>query len=136
MPGTRSTAAKVTSCAAGAVAIWLLTVALGVDRSAHLPHTPGQWLFEVLWTALPGVVMGAYWAARGPAGRFPLFAAAAAAAGQIWAAHRFDVGADPLAGLLIVFGPLLVTCIALVGIVLTLLAGVVRRGAGRSDASP
>jgi len=80
-------------------------------------------------------VVGAFWASRGPGGRFPLFAALVTAAALVWSAHDFDLQSDPLAALTIVFAPLVVACLALAGIVLTLGAGWLRRR-GRSNASP
>jgi hypothetical protein len=135
MRGPRSPAAKVIGCAAGAVAVWFLTIAVGFSPRRNLPATPGQVLFEVVWLAFPGLVVGAFWASRGPEGRFPLFAALLTAASLVWSAHTFDIQADPLAALTIVFAPLVVACIALAGIVLTLGAGWLRRR-GRSNASP
>ncbi len=88
------------------------------------------------WLAFPGMVVGAFWASRGAGGRFPLFAALVTAAALVWSAHTFDIQADPLAALTIVFAPLYVACVALAGIVLTLGVAYLRRRVGRSDASP
>ena len=84
----------------------------------------------------PGVVVGAFWASRGAEGRFPIFAGLVTAAALVWSAHSFDLQADPLAALTIVFAPLIVACVALGGILLTLGVAYLRRRAGRSDASP
>ena len=135
MRGPRSFAEKVIACAVGAVAVWFLTIAVGFSPRRNLPRSAGQVLFEVAWLAFPGLVVGAFWAARGPGGRFPLFAGLLTAAALIWSAHTFDIQADPLAALRIVFAPLYVACIALAAIILTLGAGVLRRR-GKSDASP
>lgn len=135
MRGPRSSAEKVIACAVGAVALWFLTIAVGFSPRRNLPTSGGQVLFEVAWLAFPGLVIGAFWASRGPGGRFPLFAAALTAAALVWSAHTFDIQADPLAALTIVFAPLYVACVALAGIILTLGAGVLRRR-GKSDASP
>jgi hypothetical protein len=86
--------------------------------------------------SFPGIVVGAFWASRGPEGRFPLFAALLTGAALVWSAHDFDLRADPLAALTIVFAPLIVAGVAAAGIALTLGAGYLRRRAGRSDASP
>ena len=127
---------KVLACAAGAVAVWFLTIAVGFSPRRNLPRTFGQWVFEVAWLSFPGVVVGAFWASRGQQGRFPLFAALVTAAALVWSAHTFDIQADPLAALTIVFAPLVVTCITVAGIVLTLGVAYLRRRAGRPDASP
>jgi len=127
MRGPRSSAEKVVTCAAGAVAIWFLTIAVGFSSRRNLPDTAGKVLFEVVWLAFPGLVVGAFWAARGPNGRFPLFAAAVTAAGMVAAAHGFDLRADPLAALTVVFAPLYLACLALGAIGLTLLWELVQR---------
>ncbi len=136
MRGPSTPTRKVVACAAGAVAIWFLTIAVGFSPRRNLPATAGQVLFELAWLGFPGIVVGAFWASRGPTGRFPLFAAVLTAAALVWSAHRFDIQADPLAALTIVFAPLYVACIALGGIVLTLGAGWLRRRVGGSNASP
>lgn len=136
MRGPRSSAEKVISCAAGAVAIWFLTIAVGFSPRRNLPDTAGKLLFEVVWLTFPGVVVGAFWASRGPGGRFPVFAGGVTAAAVVWSAHSFDIQADPLAALTIVFAPLLVACVALGGILVTLGVAHLRRRSGRSDASP
>jgi hypothetical protein len=136
MRGPRSSAGKVLACAAGAVAVWFLTIAVGFSPRRNLPRTLGQWVFEVAWLSFPGLVVGAFWGSRGPEGRFPLFAALLTAAGLVWSAHSFDIQADPLAALTIVFAPLIVTCLAAAGIVLTLGVAYLRRRARRPDASP
>ena len=135
MRGPRSSAEKVIACAAGAVAVWFLTIAVGFSPRRNLPSNFGQVLFEVSWLAFPGLVVGAFWAARGPQGRFPAFTALLTAAALVWSAHTFDMQADPLAALTIVFAPLYVACVALVGIILTLGVAFLRRR-GKSDASP
>ena len=136
MQGPRSPAEKVVACAVGAVAVWFLTIAVGFSPRRNLPDTAGKLLFELAWLAFPGLVVGAFWASRGPGGRFPVFVALVTAAALVWSAHTFDIQADPLAALTIVFAPLLVACAALAGILLTLGVGWLRRRAGRSDASP
>jgi hypothetical protein len=136
MRGPRSSAEKVIACAVGAVAIWFLTIAVGFSARRNLPSTPGQVLFEVAWLSFPGLVVGAFWASRGPGGRFPVFAALLTAAALVWSAHAFDIQAEPLAALTIVFAPLVVACVALGGIVLTLGATALRRRRGKSNASP
>ena len=136
MRGPRSSAGKVVACAAGAVATWFLTIATGFSPRRNLPATPGQVLFEVAWLSFPGIVVGAFWAARGKGGRFPAFAALVTAAALVWSAHTFDIQADPLAALTIVFAPLVVACVAFGGIVLTLGAAYLRRRVGKPDASP
>jgi len=136
MRGPRSPAEKVIACAAGAVAIWFLTIAVGFSPRRNLPDTVGKLVFESVWLTLPGLVVGAFWAARGPGGRFPLFTALLTAAALVWSAHTFDIQADPLAALTIVFAPLYVACVALGGIVLTLGAAALRHRRGRPDASP
>ncbi|HTS81403.1 MAG TPA: hypothetical protein VMH40_12450 [Myxococcaceae bacterium] len=136
MRGPRSPVAKVVGCALGTVATWFLTIGLGLSPRRNLPATLGQVVFEVVWLGFPGVVVGAFWVARGSGGRFPLFTAAATAAALIWLAHGFDLQADPLAALTIVFAPLVAACVALVGMALTLGVQYLRRRAGRSDASP
>lgn len=136
MRGPRSSAEKVIACAAASVAIWFLTIVVGFSPRRNLPTTSGQVLFEVAWLAFPGLVVGAFWASRGPEGRFPLFTALLAAAALVWSAHAFDIQADPLAALTIVFAPLMVACVALGGIVLTLGLAYLRRRRGRPDASP
>ncbi len=136
MRGPRSSTEKVIACAAGAVATWFLTIAVGFSPRWNLPTTSGQVLFEVAWLSFPGIVVGAFWAARGPGGRFPVFAALVSVAALVWSAHTFDIQADPLAALTIVFAPLYVACVALGGIVLTLGAAYLRRRVGTSNASP
>lgn len=136
MRGPRSSAEKVVACAAGAVAIWFLTIAVGFSPRRNLPDTAGKLLFEVVWLTFPGLVVGAFWASRGPGGRFPVFAGLVTAAGVVWSAHSFDLQADPLAALTIVFAPLIVACVALGGILLTLGVAYLRRRSSRSDASP
>jgi hypothetical protein len=136
MRGPRSSAEKVVACAAGAVAIWFLTIAVGFSPRRNLPDTTGKLVFEVVWLTFPGVVVGAFWASRGPGGRVPVFAGLVTAAALVWSAHSFDIQADPLAALTIVFAPLLVACVALGGILVTLGVAYLRRRAGRSDASP
>ena len=69
-------------------------------------------------------------------GRFPLLTGVVTAAALVWSAHSFDIQADPLAALTIVFAPLMVACVALGGILVTLGVAYLRRRAGRSDASP
>jgi len=81
-------------------------------------------------------VVGAFWASRGPQGPFPVLAGLVTAAAVVWSAHSFDVQADPLAALTIVFAPLLVACVALAGILVTVGVAWLRRRGGRSDASP
>ncbi|HVP60117.1 MAG TPA: hypothetical protein VMT11_06140 [Myxococcaceae bacterium] len=132
----RSSTGKVVVCAVGAVATWFLTIAVGFSPRRNLPTTTGQVLFEVAWLSFPGLVVGAFWASRGPGGRFPVFAALLTAAALVWSAHTFDIQADPLAALTIVFAPLYVACVALGGIVLTLGAAYLRHRWGRSNASP
>jgi len=136
MRGPRSSAEKVIACAAGAVAIWFLTIAVGFSSRRNLPDTAGKVLFEVVWLAFPGLVVGAFWASRGPGGRFPVFVGLVTTAALVWSAHTFDLQADPLAAVTIVFAPLVVACVALAGILLTLGVAYVRRRVGRSDASP
>lgn len=136
MRGPRSSAEKVIACAAGAVASWFLPIAVGFSPRRNLPTSLGQVLFEVAWLAFPGIVVGAFWAARGPGGRFPAFAALVTAVALVWSAHDFDLQADPLAALTIVFAPLVVACIALGAIILTLGVGYLRRRTEKSDASP
>lgn len=136
MRGPRSPAEKVVACAVGAVAVWFLTIAVGFSPRRNLPDTAGKALFEVAWLAFPGLVVGAFWASRGPEGRFPVFVGLVTAAALVWSAHTFDIQADPLAALTIVFAPLIVTCVAAAGIALTLGVAYLRRRAGRSDASP
>jgi hypothetical protein len=136
MRGPRSSAEKVVACAVGAVAIWFLTIAVGFSPRRNLPSTFGQVLFEVAWLSFPGLVVGGFWAARGPGGRFPVFAGLVTAAALVWSAHSFDIQADPLAALTIVFAPLVVACVALGGILLTLGVGALRRRRGKPDASP
>jgi hypothetical protein len=133
----RRAAEKVILCAVGAVAVWFLTIAVGFSPRRNLPTTLGAVVFELLWLSFPGLIVGAFWSARGPNGRFPLFAAAVTAAGLVWSAHGFDIQADPLAALTIVFAPLYVACFALAAIALTLLAQRLRRSKdASSDASP
>jgi hypothetical protein len=134
--GPRSSAGKVVTCAVGAVAVWFLTILVGFSPRRNLPSGIGQLVFEVVWLSLPGIVVGAFWASRGAGGRFPLFTALLTAAALVWSAHDFDLQADPLAALTIVFAPLIVTCVAAAGIALTLGVAYLRRRAGRSDASP
>ena len=136
MRGPRSSAEKVIACAAGAVAIWFLTIAVGFSSRRNLPDTAGKVLFEVVWLAFPGLVVGAFWASRGPGGRFPVFVGLVTTAALVWSAHTFDLQADPLAAVTIVCAPLVVACVALAGILLTLGVAYVRRRVGRSDASP
>jgi len=136
MRGPRSSAEKVIACAAGAVAIWFLTIAVGFSSRRNLPDTAGKVLFEVVWLAFPGLVVGAFWASRGPGGRFPVFVGLVTAAALVWSAHTFDLQADPLAAVTIVFAPLVVACVALAAILLTLGVAYLRRRVGRSDASP
>jgi hypothetical protein len=64
-----------------------------------------------------------------------VFTGVLTAAALVWSAHTFDIQADPLAALTIVFAPLYVGCIALAGVVLTLGVAFLRRR-GKSDASP
>ena len=135
MRGPRSSAEKVIACAVGAVAVWFLTIAVGFSPRRNLPSSAGQVLFEVAWLAFPGLVVGAFWASRGAGGRFPLFTGLLTVAALVWSAHTFDIQADPLAALTIVFAPLYVACIALAGVILTLGAGALRRR-GKTDASP
>jgi len=135
MRGPRSSAGKVIACAVGAVGVWFLTIAVGFSPRRNLPSNFGQVLFEVAWLAFPGLIVGAFWAARGPQGRFPVFTGLLTAAALVWSAHTFDIQADPLAALTIVFAPLYVGCIALAGVVLTLGVAFLRRR-GKSDASP
>src|ERR1700746_3281039 len=116
MPGPRTSAGKVVACAVGAVAVWFLTIAVGFSPRRNLPDTAGKLVFEVVWLAFPGLVVGGFWASRGPQGRCPLLVGAITAAALVWSAHTFDVKADPLAALTIVFAPLLVTGVALAGI--------------------
>src|SRR5262249_40093129 len=113
MRGPRSSAEKVVACAAGAVAIWFLTIAVGFSPRRNLPDTAGKLLFEVVWLAFPGLVVGGFWASRGPGGRFPVFVGLVTAAALVWSAHGFDLQADPLAAVTIVFAPLVVACAAL-----------------------
>src|SRR5215470_7424643 len=136
MRGPLSSAQKVIACALGSVAVWFLTIAVGFSPRRNLPATFGQAVFEVVWLTFPGLVVGAFWASRGPGGRFPLFTAVVTAAALVWSAHSFDIQADPLAALTIVFAPLLVACVALAGILVTLGVAYLRRRGGRSDASP
>ena len=136
MRGPRSSAEKVIACAAGAVAVWFFTIAVGFSSRRNLPDTAGKVLFEVVWLAFPGLVVGAFWASRGPGGRFPVFVGLVTTAALVWSAHTFDLQADPLAAVTIVFAPLVVACVALAGILLTLGVAYVRRRVGRSDASP
>jgi hypothetical protein len=136
MHGHPSPARKVLLCAAATVAIWFLTIAVGFSPRRNLPDTPGKLLFEVVWLTFPGLVVGAFWASRGPEGRFPVFAGLVTAVALVWSAHSFDLQADPLAALTIVFAPLMVACVAVGGILLTLGVAYLRRRAGRSDASP
>ena len=136
MRGPRSSAEKVIACAVGAVAVWFLTIAVGFSPRRNLPDTVGKLLFEVVWLTFPGLIVGAFWASRGSGGRFPVLAAGVTAAALVWAAHTFDIKADPLAALTIVFAPLLAAGVAIAGILLTVGVGYLRRRAGRSDASP
>ena len=136
MRGPRSSAEKVIACAAGAVAIWFLTIAVGFSSRRNLPDTAGKVLFEVVWLAFPGLVVGAFWASRGPGGRFPVFVGLVTTAALVWSAHTFDLQTDPLAAVTIVFAPLLVACVAPAGILVTLGVAYLRRRGGRSDASP
>src|SRR5262249_2185897 len=132
----RSSVEKVIVCAVGAVAVWFLTIAVGFSARRNLPATFGQAAFEVVWLTFPGLVVGAFWASRGPGGRFPLFTAVVTAAALVWSAHSLDIPAGPLAALPIVFAPLVVACVAVAAILLTLGAGALRRRARRPDASP
>jgi hypothetical protein len=133
----RSAAEKVIVCAVGAVAVWFLTIVVGFSPRRNLPTTLGAVIFELLWLSFPGLIVGGFWSSRGPNGRFPLFAAAVTAVGLIWSAHGFDIQADPLAALTIVFAPLYVGCIAVGAIAVTLLAQWIRRSKDpSSDASP
>jgi hypothetical protein len=118
------------------VAVWFLTILVGFSSRRNLPTGMGQLVFEVVWLSFPGIVVGAFWASRGAGGRFPLFTGLLTAAALAWSAHDFDLQADPLAALTIVFAPLIVTCVAAAGIVLTLGVAYLRRRGGRSDASP
>ena len=136
MRGPRSSAEKVIACAVGAVAVWFLTIAVGFSPRRNLPDTVGKALFEVVWLTFPGLVVGAFWASRGPGGRFPLFTALLTAAALVWSAHDFDIQSDPLAALTIVFAPLIVACVALGGVVLTLGVAYLRRRWGGPHASP
>ena len=136
MRGPRSPAEKVVACAVGAVAVWFFTIAVGFSPRRNLPDTAGKMLFEVAWLAFPGLVVGAFWASRRPEGRFPVFVGLVTAAALVWSAHTFDLQADPLAAVTIVFAPLVVACVALAGILLSLGVAYVRRRVGRSDASP
>ena len=87
----------------------------------------GMAVFEVLWLAFPGLIVGAFWAARGPTGRFPAFAGVVTGVGMVVAAHGFDLQADPLAALTVVFAPLYLGCLALGAIVLAFIAFKVMR---------
>jgi hypothetical protein len=136
MRGPRTPTEKVLACAAGAVAVWFLTIAVGFSPRRNLPVTLGQVVFEVAWLSFPGIVVGAFWASRGEGGRFPVFAALVTAAALVGSAHAFDIQADPLAALTIVFAPLYVACVALAGILLTVGATWLRRRRGKADASP
>jgi hypothetical protein len=136
MRGLRSPAEKVIACAGGAVAVWFLTIAVGFSSRRNLPDTVGKLVFEVVWLAFPGLVVGAFWASRGPGGRFPLFAALVTAVALVWSAHDFDLQSDPLAALTIVFAPLIVACLGLGGILLTLGWEYLRRRRGGPHASP
>jgi Na+(H+)/acetate symporter ActP len=127
MRGPRTSAEKVVSCAVGAVAVWFLTIAVGFSPRHNLPTTVGMAVFEVAWLSFPGLIVGAFWAARGAAGRFPAFTAVVTAVGMVVAAHGFDLQADPLAALTVVFAPLYLGCLALGAIVLTLLGEAVQR---------
>ena len=132
----RSSAGKVVACAVGSVAVWFLTIAVGFSARRNLPDTVGKAVFEVVWLTFPGLVVGAFWASRGPGGRFPLFTALLTAAALVWSAHDFDIQSDPLAALTIVFAPLIVAVVALGGILLTLGVGYLRRRWGGPHASP
>jgi len=127
MRGPRTSAEKVVSCAVGAVALWFLTIAVGFSPRYNLPQTAGQVMFEVAWLSFPGLIVGAFWAARGSAGRFPAFTAAVTAVGMVLAAHGFDLKSDPLAALTVVFAPLYLGCLAVGAIVLTLVWEAVQR---------
>src|SRR5262249_31574416 len=96
MRGPRTSAEKVLSCAVGAVAVWFLTIAVGFSPRRNLPSTVEMAAFEIAWLSFPGLVVGAFWAARGPNGRFPLFAAAVTAAGVGGAAPGLGPPAAPL----------------------------------------
>ena len=109
------------------MAVWFLTIAVGFSPRRNLPTTLEMAAFEIAWLSFPGLVVGAFWAARGPNGRFPLFTAAITAAGMVAAAHGFDLRADPLAALTVVFAPLYLACLALGAIGLTLLWEVLQR---------
>ena len=91
----------------------------------------------MVWLAFPGVVVGAFWASRGPGGALPALRRRwSTAAALVWSAHSFDIQADPLAALTIVFAPLVVACVALGGILLTLGVALSPAPGGRSNASP
>jgi hypothetical protein len=136
MRGPRTSAEKVILCAGGSVAVWFLTIAVGFSSRRNLPDTPGKLLFEVVWLTFPGLVVGAFWASRGPGGRFPVFTALVTAVALVWSAHDFDLQSDPLAALTIVFAPLIVACLGLGGILLTLGWEYLRRRRGGPHASP
>lgn len=127
MRGPRTSAEKVLSCAVGAVAVWFLTIAVGFSPRRNFPTTLSMVAFEVVWLAFPGIVVGGFWASRGPGGRFPFFAAVVTGAGMVAAAHGFDLEADPLAALTVVFAPLYLACLALGAIGLTLLWELLQR---------
>src|SRR5262249_62308642 len=95
MRGPRTSAEKVLSCAVGAVAVWFLTIAVGFSPRRNLPTTVEMAAFEIAWLSFPGLVVGAFWAARGPNGRFPLFAAAGTAAGAGAPPRRLRPRAPP-----------------------------------------
>jgi hypothetical protein len=130
----RTPAGKVIACAAGAVGVWFLTIAVGFSPRRNLPATVGAVVFELVWLSFPGLIVGGFWSARGPKGQFPLFAAVVTAVALVWAAHGFDIQADPLAALTIVFAPLYIGCGSLGAIALTLLAERIRRS--RDASSP
>jgi len=109
---------------------------VGFSPRQNLPRSPGQWVFELIWLTFPGLVVGAFWASRGPGGRFPLLAAGLGCAALVWLAHGFDLQADPLAALTIVFAPLVSAAVAAGGVALTALIGWVRRRTEPPDASP
>ena len=52
-----------------AMPAWFLTIAVGFSPRRNLPDTAGKLVFEVVWLTFPGLVVGAFWASRGPGGR-------------------------------------------------------------------